>query len=206
MLLRCFWAFSVKFLVSLVTANSCRDMETGIPKYGLTSTYRSNIWLSDEFMSNSPLLTSHFHSFLFFSSSYQFISSAALHLFSMAPFLPVCGKSHQWASGADVQVSGGDQQSYQGETGPGAEGGQTGGAQRQPSPGRQPSGRVSRLRPEPDCVCRPDAQWSADCTRRETWWMNSSSPPSPSFLLFFSSPFLTSPHTTWYLEISTESN
>lgn len=146
-------------------------------------------------------------SFLFFfSSSHQFISSAALHLSSVAPSLPVCGKFHQWAPGADVQVSGGDQQSYQGETGPGAEHGPTGGAQRQPSPGQQPSGQVGRLRPEPVWLCRPDAQWRTDCTRRETWWMNSSSPPSPSFLLFFSSPFLTSPHATRYLEISTESN
>lgn len=66
-----------------------------------------------------------------------------------------------------MQVSGGDQQSYQGETGPGAERGPTGGAQRQPSPGQQPSGRVGRLRPEPVRLCRPDAQWRTDCTRRD---------------------------------------
>lgn len=146
-----------------------------------------HVWLS------SLLLTTHFHSFLFFFSSHQFISSAALHLSSTAPSLPVCGKSHQWASGADVQVSGGDQHSYPGETGPGGEGGPAGGAQRQPSPGPQPSGRVSRLRPEPVWLWCPKEQWRTDCTRRETWWMNSSSPPSPSFLLLLS-PFNKSSH------------
>lgn len=113
-----------------------------------------------------------------------------------SPSLPVCGKSHQWAPGADVQVSGGDQHSYPGETGPGGEGGPPGGAQRQLRPGPRPSGRVRRLKPEPVCLWRPDAQWRTDCTRRETWWMNSSSPPPPiiSSLLLLS-PFLTSPHT-----------
>lgn len=41
----------------------------------------------------------------------------------------VRGQSHQRTSGADVQVSGGDQHPYPGETGPGGEGGPAGGAQ-----------------------------------------------------------------------------
>lgn len=134
----------------------------------------------------SRLRTTHLYSFLFFFSPHQFISSAGAHLFSNTPSLPVCGESHQWASGADVQVSGGDQHSYPRKTGPGGEGGPAGGAQRHPGPGPQPSVQVGQLRPEPVWLWRPEAQWRKDCTRRETWWMNSSSPPSP----IISSPLL----------------
>lgn len=161
---------------------------------------RLTIIMSDSLLS-SPLLTTHFPPYPFL-----FINSSPLLPFICPPPLPVCGKFHQWASGADVQVSGGDQHSYPGETGPGGEGGPAGGARRQPSPGPRPSGRVSQLRPEPVWLWRPDVQWRTECTRRETWWMNSSSPSPPSFLFLFSPPFLTSPHTTRYLDISTESN
>lgn len=159
-----------------------------------------HVWLS------SLLLTTHFRTIILFSSSHQLISPAALPPpTATTPSLPVCGKSHQWASGADVQVSGGDQHSYPRETGRGGEGGPARGAQRGPSLGPQPCGQVSQLRPEPVWLWQPEEQWRTECTRRETWWMNSSSPPSPSSLLS-SSPLLTSPHTTRYLDISTESN
>lgn len=95
------------------------------------------------------------------------------------PALAVCGKSHQWASGADVQVSGGDQHSYPGETGPGREGVPAGGAQRRPCPGPVPSVGFGWLRPQPVWLWRPAQQWRTYCARRETWWMNSSSPSSP---------------------------
>lgn len=74
-----------------------------------------------------------------FSSPRRFICPPP----SVAPPVPVCGKFHQRAPGADVQVSGGDQLPHPGETGPGAEGGPEGGG-----PGPRPSDGVTLLRPE----------------------------------------------------------
>lgn len=109
------------------------------------------------------------------------------HLLIWPPSLPVCGKPHQWTPGADVQVSGGDQHSHPGETGPGGEGDSAGGARRPTSPGLQSSWRLSRLRPEPQCPRTLGTQRRTDRSRRETWRMKSPCPPiipSPLLLLF----------------------
>lgn len=88
--------------------------------------------------------------------------------------LAVCGKSHQRTSGADVQVSRGDQHTYPGETGPWREGGPAGRAQKQTK-------WVPWLRCKLIRLWFQEPWWRTDCTCRETWWMNSTSPPSSSF-------------------------
>lgn len=83
--------------------------------------------------------------------------------FLCPPSLPVCGKPHQWAPGADVQVSGGDQLPHPGETGPGGEGDP--GAQRPAGPGLQSSCGV---RSDPDWLRILETERRTDSSRRET--------------------------------------
>lgn len=87
---------------------------------------------NDHLLSFACLLLQLTSKYFFPSTCITLFDIVCLSSFILHPFLPVCGKSHQWATGADVQVSGRDQHSNSGETSPRGEGRPTGG-QWQPS-------------------------------------------------------------------------